>query len=144
MAADLDLEKYLFKEVDIIEDIVRRMAYNSFLIKGWTITLVVITLLLKGIPIQTFIAFIPLLTFWFLDAYYLQQERLYRRLYVWVCVNRMNTSDHLLSMNAYRFATEEKSKFQIMFSISLLPFYGSILILMVAYIVVLTYSVPQS
>ena len=35
------------------------MAFNSFMIKGWTITLVVVTLLLKGTALyQTWIAFI--------------------------------------------------------------------------------------
>ena len=65
------LKEYMFKEIDIIQDVIKRMAFNSFMIKGWAITLVVITLLLKGTEYQVWLAFIPLLVFWFLDAYFL-------------------------------------------------------------------------
>jgi hypothetical protein len=58
------LKQYMLKEVDIIQDIIKRMAFNSFMIKGWAITLVVVALLLKGTEYQVWIAFIPLLVFW--------------------------------------------------------------------------------
>lgn len=74
----------MLKEIDITQDIIKRMASNSFMIKGWTITPVVATLLFKGNKMQVFIAFIPLIVFLFLDAYFLWQERLYRELYNWV------------------------------------------------------------
>ncbi|MBW8004043.1 MAG: hypothetical protein FVQ80_18960 [Planctomycetes bacterium] len=76
------LKEYMLKEIEIIQDIIKRMAFNSLMIKGWAITLVVVSLLLKGTDkYQIWIAFIPLLVFWFLDAYFLWQERLYRELY---------------------------------------------------------------
>jgi len=109
------------------------MAFNSFLIKGWTIILVAVTLLLKGSKYQVLIAFIPLIVFWFLDAYFLWQERLYRRLYNWVIQNRMQTDEFLFDMNAYRFRKEEQSKLRIMFSLTLGWFYGSIFILTLTY-----------
>jgi len=123
------LKDYLLKEIDIIQDIIRRMAFNSFMIKGWAITLVVVTLLLKGTGYQVWIAFIPLLVFWFLDAYFLWQERMYRKLYDWVIKNRLKTDEYLFDMNAYRFKDEVQSRFRIMFSITLGWFYGSIAIL---------------
>jgi len=128
-----ELKEFLLKEVEIIQDIIKRMAFNSFLIKGWTITLVAVTLLLKGSKYQVLIAFIPLIVFWFLDAYFLWQERLYRRLYNWVIQNRMETDKFLFDMNAYRFKKEEQSILRIMFSITLGWFYGSIFILTLAY-----------
>ena len=127
------LREYMLKEIDIIQDIIRRMAFNSFLIKGWTITLVVATLLIKETKPQVFIAFIPLLMFWFLDAYFLWQERMYRKLYEWVISNRLNTNENLFNMNACRFAVEVQSKFRIMFSITLGWFYGPIAGLIVIY-----------
>ncbi|RLE44464.1 hypothetical protein DRJ16_02180 [Candidatus Woesearchaeota archaeon] len=123
----------MLKEIEIIQDIIKRMAFNSFMIKGWAITLVTVTLLLRGSKYQVLIAFIPLLVFWFLDAYFLWQERLYRRLYNWVIKNRMSTEDYLFDMNAYRFKDEEQSKLRIMFSITLGWFYGSIFILTLIY-----------
>ena len=120
------LKEYMLKEIEIIQDIIKRMAFNSLMIKGWAITLVVVSLLLKGTDkYQIWIAFIPLLVFWFLDAYFLWQERLYRELYDWVVNNRLKTDEYLFDMNAYRFKDEAQSKLRIMFSITLGWFYGS-------------------
>ena len=127
------LKEYMLKEIEIIQDIIKRMAFNSFMIKGWAITLVVVALLLKGTEYQVWIAFIPLLVFWFLDAYFLWQERMYRKLYEWVISNRMKTDEHLFDMNAYRFKDTVQSRIRIMFSITLGWFYGSIAILIVIY-----------
>ena len=131
------LKEYMLKEIEIIQDIIKRMAFNSFMIKGWAITLVVVALLLKGTEYQVWIAFIPLLVFWFLDAYFLWQERMYRKLYEWVISNRMKTDEHLFDMNAYRFKDTVQSRIRIMFSITLGWFYGSIAILIVIYSVFL-------
>ena len=132
------LKEYMLKEIEIVQDIIKRMAFNSFMIKGQAITLVVITLLLKGaekyqVWIEVWIAFVPLLVFWFLDAYFLWQERLYRKLYDWVVNNRLKTDEYLFDMNAYRFKEEVQSKFRIMFSTTLGWFYGSIAILVIIY-----------
>ena len=136
-------KEYLMKEIDIIQSIINRMSSNSFLIKGWTITLVVATLLLDktllgGSKQQIFIAFIPLLVFWFLDAYFLWQERLYRKLYEWVVTNRLNTDDDLLNMNAHRFETQVQSRFRIMLSVTLGWFYGTIFALMMIYVILIS------
>jgi hypothetical protein len=131
------LKEYMLKEIEIIQDIIRRMGFNSFMIKGWAITLVVVTLLLKGTEYQVWIAFIPLLVFWFLDAYFLWQERMYRKLYEWVINNRLKTEEYLFDMNAYRFKGEVQSRFRIMFSITLGWFYVSIAILVLIYSVLL-------
>ncbi len=132
-----DLKEFMLKEIEIIQDTIRRMALNSFMLKGWTVTLVAVTLLLKGTKYQVFIAFIPLLVFWFLDAYFLRQERLYRRLYNWVIQNRLRTDEFLFDMNVHRFKGEEQSRLRIMFSITLGWFYGSIFVLTLIYAVVI-------
>ena len=137
MEDKVNLKECMLKEIDISQDIIKRMAFNSFMIKGWTITLVVVALLLKGAKHQVLIAFIPLLVFWFLDAYFLWQERMYRKLYDWVISNRLKTEEHLFDMNAYRFKDEVQSKFRIMFSITLGWFYGSIAVLIAIYTIVL-------
>lgn len=128
-----ELKEFMLKEIEIIQEIIKRMAFNSFMIKGWTITLVAVTLLLRGAKYQVLIAFMPILVFWFLDAYFLWHERLYRRLYNWVIQNRLSTEEYLFDMNAYRFKDEEQSKLRIMFSITLGWFYGSIFILTLIY-----------
>jgi len=128
-----ELKEFMIKEIEIIQDIIKRMAFNSFMVKGWTVTLVAVTLLLRGTKHQVLIAFIPLLVFWFLDAYFLWLERLYRRLYNWVIKNRLQTDEYLFDMSIDRFKYDEQSKLRIMFSITLGWFYGSIFILTVLY-----------
>lgn len=141
------LKDYLMKEVEIIQGIINRMAFNSFLIKGWAITLVVGTLLLKGNKNQVLIAFIPLIVFWLLDGYFLWQERMYRKLYEWVIKNRLETDEYLLDMNAYRFAKDVDSWLRTTFwkpknrkVPTLLLLYGSVGILIIIYFLVLIFT----
>lgn len=132
-----NLKEYMIKEIEIIQDIIKRMASNSFIIKGWAITLVVVSLFLRGSNIyQVWIAFIPLLVFWRLDAYFLRQERLYRKLYEWVVINRLKTEEHLFNMKTCRFKEDVQSNLRTMFSMTLVWFYGSIAVLMTMYILV--------
>lgn len=132
-----ELKEFMLEEIEIIQDIIKRMAFNSFLIKGWTVTLISVILLLKGSGYQIFVAYIPLFLFWFLDAYFLWQERLYRRLYDWVVQHRLETDESLFDLNAYRFKDEEQSKLRIMFSVTLGWFYGSLFVLTLIYTIAL-------
>ena len=133
-----NLKEYMLKEIDIIQDIIKRMAFNSFMIKGWAITLVVVSLLLKGTEkYQVWIAFIPLVVFWFLNAYFLRQERMYIILYDWVINNRLNTEEHLFDMKTRRFKNEVQSIPRIMFSMTLGWFYGPMAILVIFYALML-------
>jgi hypothetical protein len=132
------LKDVLFEEVKIIQDIIRRMASNSFLVKGWAVTLVIGTLLLKQANFQAVIAFLPLLMFWYLDAFFLQQERMYRKLFEWVIANRMKSADFLFDMNASRFREDVPSRMRIMLSITLGLFYGGIGMLVILYMLMLS------
>ena len=140
MSDEDNLKEFMLKEIDITQDIIKRMANNSFLIKGWTITLVVVTLLLKNDDGKVYISFIPLLSFWALDAYFLRQERLFRKLYQWIVENRLINSNNLFSMDTSKFEPKVGSIIDVMFSKTLLLFYGSIGLLLVIYIVLLKIS----
>jgi hypothetical protein len=131
------LKECLFKEIEIIQDNIKRIGTNSFMIKGWTITLVVAALLFKGPKTQVLISFIPIFSFWILDAYFLRLERRYRKLYDWVIANRLKTEEHLLDMDApRRFRKVVKSTFRLMFSTTLVWFYGYLLLLIIAYSII--------
>lgn len=68
----------------MIQGIINRVAVNSFALKGWAVTLVagIFALSSKDADKMYFlVAYIPIVVFWFLDAYYLLQERLFRSLY---------------------------------------------------------------
>ncbi len=124
-------EKLMIEEIKIIQDVIKRLADNSFKIKGWTVTLIVIALLFKSKSNTNHIlAFLPLVSFWILDTYYLRVERIYRKLYAWIIKNRPNTLEQLFDLNPIRFEKEVNGYISTMFSISLGIFYGSLLILL--------------
>ena len=79
-----DMQGSIVGHLNIIENAIARMANHSFLLKGWSITLVAALLALSARdpnPALAAVAFLPALSFWGLDAYYLRQERLFRRLF---------------------------------------------------------------
>src|SRR3989338_1576736 len=85
-------DNILHKEIDLIQSCISRMAHNSFLIKGWALTLITVVLALTEKSIDPIylclVIFIPLLSFWYLDAFFLQTEKMYRKMYEWVLQSR--------------------------------------------------------
>lgn len=75
------------KHLEFIQNAISRMANNSFMCKGWAITLLAALMVVDGAVIQSMLSIIPILAvlvlgvFWFLDSYYLRLERLFRELY---------------------------------------------------------------
>lgn len=72
------------KHLEFIQGVINRMANNSFMLKGWAVTLIAGIFALAGKDTDKMyflVAYIPVIVFWFLDSYYLLQERLYRSLY---------------------------------------------------------------
>lgn len=92
----------LLKEIDLIQNIINRMAKNSFLIKGWAVTLISVIIVFSGNIFRFYYCSLILIGFWALDAYYLYIERRYRELYKWVIKNRKNNSDFLFDLDTYR------------------------------------------
>lgn len=86
--------------MEMIQGIINRMGGNSFSLKGWAVTLVagIFALASKDTDKMYFlIAYVPIVVFWFLDAFYLLQERLYRALYN--KVREMKVEDVNFDMN---------------------------------------------
>lgn len=111
------------KHLDYIQAVISRMASNSFTIKGWTVTLTLAVLAVDATQSgKSFgvLAFLPIFSFWILDAYYLNQERLFRHLYKSVRTKEESAIDY--SMSTEEFKAEENWLFT-MYSKTLLPFY---------------------
>ncbi|MBX0986945.1 hypothetical protein I9W21_03365 [Campylobacter jejuni] len=70
----MEKEKIIIEELKMIQDIIKRMADNSFKLKNWCLTVVVVTMLFQQ-GVDNLIPIIPLFSFWFLDSYYLYIER---------------------------------------------------------------------
>jgi hypothetical protein len=132
--------KCLLDESKIVQDIISRMANNSFLIKGWAVTLVVISLLFRGAYYHYLIALIPWGIFWIYDAYFLRLEKLYRELYNWLIANRLTSDEKLLDVSKKsvesRFGEKVKPTAKLMFSPVLIVFYGFLFSIIVLWIVV--------
>lgn len=97
------------KHIDLVQSIITRMAQNSFVIKGWMITIVVgLFLFLQNDNLQNnfLIYLFPIIGFWLLDSYYLWQERLYRKLYGSVISNLKESSDLKLSVEEFKNSTK--------------------------------------
>ena len=107
------------KHLDYVQGVITRMSSYSFALKGWAVTLIAGIFVLAGKDTDKMyflVAYIPILVFWGLDAFYLLQERLYRSLYN--KVRNMNESEIDFSMNAHleEFKTEKNTWLSCMFS----------------------------
>jgi hypothetical protein len=137
---NMKIEK-LHKELDFIQGVITRMANNSFLLKGWLISLIAVVLALNKDSLLSneinvyIILLLPIITFWYLDAFFLHREKLYRKLYEWVITNRPSNKDHLYSLNAERFKNQVESIFCVMLSITLRTFYGIPFIFLIGLII---------
>lgn len=76
--------EYKLKHLEFIQTVIGRQATNSFLLKGWVITIItaLFTFSPQGETLKRILAVYALIfIFWLLDIYYLQQERLFRALF---------------------------------------------------------------
>ena len=72
------------QHLEFIQNIITRMNTNSFQLKGIAITIVSALLAIYASSqniIFVYLGIPPTLLFWFLDSYYLQQERKFRGVY---------------------------------------------------------------
>ncbi|MFE4451893.1 hypothetical protein [Streptomyces sp. NPDC056796] len=116
------------KHLEFIQAIVTRLGNNSFLLKGWAITLTAAVLALSSGQLSWQIALsgiVPLLGFWFLDAYFLRQERLFRALYE--DVRRPDSAVEMMAMNVGPYLTRVTLA-KAAFSQTLVLLYGALLI----------------
>ena len=115
------------EHLKMIQEIIVRMNTNSFQIKGWAISVVSALLALyvnSNIIDYIFIAIIPTIVFWILDAYYLQQERKYRALYNDIISLSGEDNDiEMFSMSIERYNTCQYCIFKAMLSLTLVPIY---------------------
>ena len=116
------------KHLEMTQAVITRMAGNSFLLKGWSVTLVSALFALAARdsnPLFLFVAYVPCVSFWALDAYFLRQERLYRALYNEI--TRKAESEINFSMDATPFSASVESWSATAFSLTLRLFHGFVL-----------------
>ncbi len=112
------------KHLELVQGVVSRMAFNSFMLKGWTVVLVSAVLVLEGGSRWALVGLVPTLVFWGLDGYFLRQERLYRALYDHVRLLEPDKID--FSMSTSPFKGPGLTWTSSAFSVTLLLFYMAI------------------
>lgn len=116
------------RHLELIQAAIIRMAGNSFLIKGWCITLVSALLGLAAKDNDKkfiIVVLFPVLMFWLLDAYFLRQERLFRQKYKEITKSTDEFTD--FSMDISTMERQVDSWLRVAFSKTLFLFYGSML-----------------
>ena len=133
------MEKKL-KHLEVIQNIITRLANNSFSLKGWTVIFIaaVLGFAIKEsnsnyIPLVLF----PIFAFWGLDGYYLRQEKLFRTLYD--KVRKLDEQDINFEMDTFSIESEVDSWGSVCVSRTILGFYVPILI-----VVLILISIPIS
>jgi hypothetical protein len=132
------------KHLEMIQGIINRMAGNSFLLKGWSVTLISALFALAAKDSNQFflyLAYFPCVAFWSLDGYFLWQEKMYRELYQEVSIKDVNAID--FDMNATKFKEDVDSWFSVCFSTTLRLFHGVIfgVIVLIMIIIISTGSI---
>jgi hypothetical protein len=120
------------KHLDFVQAVITRMAQNSFMYKGWAVTILTGGIAVsKDMTGQLFLlALLPALSaFWLLDSLYLRQERLFRNLYSNVVQDNVST----FSMNAQVYASTPwlEDILKIMFSWSVVCLYLPMILLVI-------------
>ena len=126
------------RHLEMIQAIITRMATNSFMLKGWAVTLVAGVFVLASKdsnPLYFSIAYIPIILFWFLDSYYLQLERKFRILYKQV--GNYNESDLTFCIKAPDSCYKDKTMYyQSLISVTEAGFYVPIALLVAAVVII--------
>lgn len=110
-----------------IQNVITRLANNSFIIKGWTITLIAAMFAITGKDIVTnknlvLFGCFPAFFFWLLDGYYLSLERRFKKLYD---ATRLPDGEINFSLEIKQY---KSSIGKAIFSLPLLIFYGALII----------------
>lgn len=107
------------------------MSTNSFLLKGWSVTLVAALFALAARDANTkyiVVAYLPVLAFWLVDGYFLSQERSFRALYDKVRQRKDDEVD--FSMDVGELSKGRNSWPQALFATTLVFFYVPLVVIM--------------
>lgn len=144
--SQVDTQKILEKEIDLIQACINRMSQHSFYLKGWLVTLIGILLALKPgdiILINVCLILISI-AFWYLNASYLRYEKQYRELYEWVIKERLKGNTKFLYDlkldRDERFKSKVDSRLKLMFKNTLRNFYGSLILILIIILLVMIYK----
>tara|TARA_B110001450_G_scaffold74322_1_gene70794 strand:- start:3614 stop:4075 length:462 start_codon:yes stop_codon:yes gene_type:complete len=140
------MEESKRQHLEFIQNIITRMNANSFQIKGLGITLVTALMAVYASTKNVtfiFLGILPLLLFWFLDSYYLQQERKFRGIYNDVTGLKEKISIRPYEMPIHKYTKELDKQFSywnVFFSPTIKWLYLSVILILILIGLLLTYK----
>jgi hypothetical protein len=126
------------EHLEMIQAVINRMGSNSFAVKTWTVGLVAALLTFAAEREETasrvLVALMPVAVFWYLDAFYLRQERLFRRLYDAVRLGEDSAvQGGPFTMSAKPYESERYNRlWAVLWSRSIAPLYVSLVVIVLA------------
>ena len=127
------MEEQKRQHLEFIQSVITRMNTNSFQIKGMTITIVSALIAIYATTTNiafVFLGIVPTLLFWFLDSYYLQQERKFRGVYNNVAGLKNDVEVKLYEMPIQKFQGGQYCFCKVFFSKTIAWLYGTIVLLL--------------
>jgi len=121
------------KELDLIQKIITRKSSHCFLVKGWAISLIFVSFLFNSQENQLLLALFPLIVFWYLDAFFTREVKMYKILYKWVVSNRSKNDKYFFDLEPEkRFKKEIPSVISLMLSPQIFYLYGIMFLLVLS------------
>ncbi len=118
------------KHLEFLQNIITRMNTNSFQIKTFTVTMVSALLAVFASTkneLFILIGVFAVLLFWFLDSYYLQQERKFRGIYNNISGLKKDVAIKDFEMPIHKFVGGQFNYWQVFCSKTICLFYGFII-----------------
>lgn len=128
------------KYLELIQGIINRMAQNSFMLKGWSVIIISALFALAAkdsVKEFIYLAYFPAIIFWILDGYFLNQERLFVKLYNKVRCISLDRID--FSMSTAEFADSE-NWFRAIFSKTLILFHFMVVVVIIIITIIINWG----
>lgn len=137
------------KHLEFIQSVIARLASDSFLMKGWglTVSAAFFGFSAKDLDVRlAAVGLLPLVAFWGLDAYFLSRERMYRAMYEAVRVGSAEVAPFSMDYRPFksdwwklRCNQDKPNWWCTLRAATLVWFYGPILLVGAVLIAVLTH-----
>lgn len=112
------------KHLEFIQNNIIRMSTNSFIIKGWAVTLVSAIFALSEKDSDknyVMLSYFGILLFWYLNGFFLLQETRFRALYDVVRIKNESTIDFSMDISNYK--SGRNTLWSSLFAKSIWPLY---------------------
>jgi hypothetical protein len=138
------MQEQVTKHLEFAQTVIGRMASNSFLLKGWSVTLSAALFALAAKDANrmfAIIALFPALSFWGLDAYYLRQERLFCKLYddLRLAAHQGTPAVEPFSMATEKYKAQVASWFCTLWSPTVVGLHGMVVLVLAIVILLLSF-----